>query len=348
MRLALRSIPLRTLFPLLFVFANANLQAQEKKTEQVAETGPWLSSIAWLDNNQLVATKSEGLLLRPGQVVKIAAGETSKLDAVGEQETSLWSVLPLDASKYVVTDYKGGIYLYGEGEPKKFELDARWIRATAKAPGDTEILAGTEDGKLLVLSIADKKEARRIDAHAAAIFDITFNHKGDQVAVAAGDGKIKVFSWPKLDPIATMSRGKEAVWSVVFSEDDSQLISGGADRRIQLWDVAKAKSVMSLQLTSDWITSLVAIPGTTAVAGASMNGKVFLVDYKSMLPISDSSAAQSAIWSLALSPDGSKVAMATRKHGATVTPIAAWVEAAKKAASSETVSEQAPAPKKKS
>ena len=347
MRLAIKFIPLRTLFPLICVFANVNLLAQEKKTEPTAETGPWLSSIAWLDNSQLVATKSEGLLLRPAQVVKLAAADATKLESVGEQETSLWSVLTLDASKYVVTDYKGGVYLYGDGEPKKFELDARWIRATAKAPGDAEILAGTEDGKLLVLSIADKKEARRIDAQAAAIFDITFNHKGDQVAVSAGDGTIKIFSWPKLDPVASMSRGKEAVWSVVFSDDDSQLISGGADRRIQLWDLAKAKSVMSLQMTSDWITSLVSIPGTTAVAGASMNGKVFLVDYKSMLPISQSDAAQSAIWSLALSPDGSKVAMATRKHGAAVLPVAEWVEAAKQAATNEAAAEQAPAPKKK-
>ncbi len=347
MRLALKFIHLRTLFPVICVFANVAVLAQEKKTEPPAETGPWLSSIAWLDDSHLIATKSAGLLLRPAQIVKIAAGDPSKLESVGEQETSLWSILPLGASKYAVTDYKGGVYLYGEGEPKKFELDARWIRATAKAPGDTEILAGTEDGKLLVLSIADKKEARRVDAQAAAIFDITFNHKGNQVAVAAGDGTIKILSWPKLDPIASMSRGKEAVWSVVFSEDDSQLISGGADRRIQLWDLAKAKSIMSLQLTSDWITSLVAIPGTTAVAGGSMNGKVFLVDYKSMLPISESDAAQSAIWSIALSPDGSKVAVATRKHGAAVMHVAAWAEAAKQAAANEKTAEQAPAPKKK-
>lgn len=327
---------------------SGELLAQDKHAaEAQSASGPWLSSIAWLDNAQLIATKSEGLLLRPAQVVKLTAAEAAKLETVGEQETSLWSVLPLGAAKFAVTDYKGGLYLYGDGDPKKFEFDARWIRTTAKAPGDTEILAGTEDGKLLVLSIADRKEARRVDAHAAAIFNITFNHKGDQVAVSAGDGTIKIFSWPKLDPVATMSRGKEAVWSVVFSDDDSQLISGGADRRLQLWDVAKAKSVMSLQLTGDWITSLVALPGTTAVAGASMNGKVYLVDYKSMLPISQQDVAKSAIWSMALSPDGNQVALATRKEGAIIAPVAAWTEAAKQAAANPIAQEQPPAPKKK-
>ncbi len=353
MRLATNNFRVLTLLPLIsgsaFLSGSAqNSPAQEKKpaAEAPAESGPWLSSIAWLDNSQLVATKSEGLLLRPAQAVKLNASDTAKLETVGEQETSLWSVLPIGAGKFVTTDYKGGLFLYGDGEAKKFELDARWIRATAKAPGDTEILAGTEDGKLVVLSIADKKEARRIDAQTAAIFDIAFNHKGDQVATTGGDGTIKVFSWPKLEPIASLSRGKEAIWSVVFSDDDTQLISGGADRRIQLWDMAKKKSIMSLQMTSDWITSLVALPGTSAVACSAMNGKVFLVDYKTMLPISHSDVAKSAIWSMALSPDGTHVAIATRKHGASVLPIAPWIEAAKQAATGEAAKEHAPAPNK--
>lgn len=352
MHLATKNFRVLSRIPLIFgsaflVLPALNLSAQEKKpaVEAPAESGPWLSSIAWIDAGQLVATKSEGLLLRPAQVVKLTAADTAKLETVGEQETSLWSVLPIGAGKFVTTDYKGGIYLYGEGDAQKFACESRWIRSTAKASGDAEILAGTEDGKLVVLSIADKKEVRRIDAQAAAIFDITFNHKGDQVATAAGDGTIKVFSWPMLEPIASMSRGKEAVWSVVFSDDDTQLISGGADRRVQLWDLATKKSIMSLQMTSDWITNLVALPGTSAVACSAMNGKVFVVDYKTMLPVSQSDVAKSAIWSMALSPDGTQVAIATRKHGASIVPIAPWIDAAKQAANGEAAKEQAPAPK---
>ena len=204
----------------------------------------------------------------------------------------------------------------------------------------------TEDGKLVVLSLSEQKEARRVDAHAAAIFGIAISHAGDKIATAAGDGTIKVFSWPKLDPIATLSRGKDAVWCIAFSEDDSQLISGGADRRIQLWDLAKQKSVMSLQTTSDWITSLVALPGTNAVAASSMSGKVFVVDYKTMLPVTHTDAMKSAIWSMTLSPNGTQVALGSRKSGAKVLPIAEWIAAAKQAAESEAAKEVAPSPKK--
>jgi WD40 repeat protein len=340
----------RVLAMLAIVFASsihcclAQENAADKKADPAAESGPWLSSISWLDDGQLVATKSQGLLLRPAQIVKLTAADPTKLETVGEQETSLWSTLPVGGNKFVVTDYKGGVYLYGDGDAKKFEFESRWIRALAKAPGDTEILAGTEDGKLVVLSLADRKEARRIDAHTAAIFDIAFNTAGDKVATAAGDGTIKVFSWPKLEPVATLSRGKEAVWAVVFSQDGTKLISGGADRRVQLWDLATSKSIMSLQMTSDWITSLVALPGTTSIAASSMNGKVFVVDYKVMLPVNQADIAKSAIWSMVLSPDGNNVAIATRKHGAAIVPIAAWVDAAKKIGESEAAQESSPAP----
>lgn len=340
-----RGLRFLTVFSLILAAASS-LSAQEKKTEATAETGPWISSIAWLDDANLVATKSEGLLLRPAQAVKLTAADPTKLETVGEQETSLWSVLPVGANKFVVSDYKGGVYLYGDGEPKKFAFEARWVRALAKAPGDGEILAGTEDGKLVVLALNEQKEARRIDAHAAAIFGIAFSHAGDKIATAAGDGTIKVFSWPKLDPIATLSRGKDAVWCVAFSADDSQLISGGADRRIQLWDLAKQKSVLSLQTTSDWITSLVALPGTTAIAASSMSGKVFVVDYKTMLPVTHADAMKSAIWSMTLSPNGTQVALGSRKSGAKVMPIAEWIAAAKQAAESEAAKEMAPSPKK--
>jgi hypothetical protein len=71
---------------------------------------------------------------------------------------------------------------------------------------------------------------------------------------------------------------------------------------------------------------------------------VFVVDYKAKLPVTQADVAKSAIWSMVLSPDATQVAIATRKHGASVVPISAWVEAAKSISSSEAAQEAAPAP----
>ncbi len=195
-----------------------------KPADAAVGTGPWITAVKWIDDNQLVAAESQGLLLRAGKVQKTTAADVSKLETIGEEETSIWSVLPLADGKVLASNYKGEIFLHG-GEAKKFEVTARWIRTLEKAPGDGQVLAGTEDGKLVVLSLADRKETKRIDAHGAAIFDIAVNPAGDKVATVAGDGTVKLWSWPALEAAGSMSLGKDAVWAVQFSADGSKLIT---------------------------------------------------------------------------------------------------------------------------
>ena len=132
--------------------------------------------------------ESQGLLLRPGSVVTAAVDDLGKFETLGEAETSLWSIQAVGDGKYLASDYKGAVATYGNGEPIPLPVDARWIRALEKSPEPGQWLAGTEDGKLLVLSIADGREVKRIDATAAAIFDIAVNPAGNQIALAGGDG----------------------------------------------------------------------------------------------------------------------------------------------------------------
>ncbi len=300
--------------------------------EQAAFTdGPWISSVAWLDDAHVVGTSSQGLLLRPAQVVKAAVDSLSELQPMGEAETSLWCVANLGEQGVLASDYKGHLAIYGDGDPKPLEIEARWIRAMAAA-ADGQLLAGTEDGKLLVLSAGDHKEEKRIEASTAAIFDLAFNADGNLLAVACGDGTIKMFSWPALEEKSKMSRSSEAVWSIAFSNDGTRLISGGADRRLQLWDVATARSLGTITKTPDWVTSLVALPDSNLVVAGCMNGQMVIADYDTLARVDLQAAAESGIWALSLSPDNTRIAAGTRKHGFAVMPIAEWVAAGKQAA----------------
>ena len=314
-----------------------------KAAEASVGTGPWMTSVRWLDDQNLVAAESQGLLLRTGKVVKTSAAEITKLEPLGEEETSIWAVLPLAEGKVLASNYKGEVFLHGGGEPQKFEVTARWIRALEKAPGDGQALAGTEDGKLVVLSLTDRKETKRIDAHGAAIFDIAVNRAGDKIATVAGDGSVKLWSWPGLEAAGSMSRGSDAVWAVEFSADGSKLITGGAERRVRLWDIAGSKLIMSIAVTADWVTSLASIPDSTLVAAGCMNGKVVIVDYAAMLPVQEIDGPGSAIWSVAISPNGKQLAVSTRKHGLSLIGADQWQEAAK-AANARAAAEKPPAP----
>lgn len=320
----------------------------DEKGEPVAD-GPWISSVAWHGDAAIVGTRSQGLLFRPAEVVQASPTNPADLKVVGESPTSLWGVVSAGTGA-IVSDYKGGVHEFktdGDkpSEPKSFELDARWIRTLEKAPKSEEVLAGTEDGKLLVLALDKHQELRRVDAAAAAIFDIAFSAAGDKVATAAGDGSIHLFSWPALESLGTMKAGGDAIWALTFVDNDQQIVSGGADRAVQLWDVAKRSSIVTMASARNWVTSLVAIPKTNFVAAGCMDGQVVIVDYKRMLAVADQAVAESAIWSMALSPSGKQVAIGTRKHGLMVSKIQPWRRAARQAANKiETV--RPPAPKR--
>lgn len=316
-------------------------EAENKPSEPGA--GPWITCVRWVDDNQLVGAESQGLLLRTGKVVKTTAADVSKLEPIGEEETSIWAVLPLGDGKVLASNYKGEVFQHGGGEAQKFDLTARWIRALEKAPGDGQALAGTEDGKLVVLSLADRKETKRIDAHGAAIFDIAFNAAGDKIATVAGDGSVKLWNWPSLEAAGSMSHGNEAVWAVQFTPDGSKLITGGAERRVRLWDIAKSKLIMSIAVTPDWVTSLDLVPNSSLVAAGCMNGKVEIVDYAAMLPVAELDGPGSAIWSIDMSPSGKQLAVSTRKHGIALIAADKWQEPAK-AVADRAASEKAPAP----
>ncbi len=297
----------------------------EDQQEALTADGPWISSVTWLDASHLVGTKSQGLLLRPAEVVKVAVDKLEELETIGEAETSLWSVRLTGSGQLIASDYKGKLAVYADGQAQPFELESRWIRALEPTPDAGQVLAGSEDGKLILLSTAERKEVKRVDASSAAIFDIAFNPAHTQLAVAAGDGTIKLFSWPALEPQGSLSRGSEAVWSVAYSADGQRLVSGGADRRIQLWDVTAGQSIGTICKAPDWVTSLVALPNSQLLAAGCMNGSIVVVDQEVMERVPVDVALPSGIWSLALSPDGTQLAAGTRKHGFAVMPIADWI-----------------------
>lgn len=312
-----------------FVLAQNN----DSKATPAAKDPVWISSVKWLSDTELVGTQSQGLLLRPGKIVKANVDKPDQLTHVSESETSLWSILPLGEIT-LASDYKGRVLQWKSSTMASFDFKTRWIRCLAPVPGsNTAIIAGSEDGQLVVFDATSGSEIRRVQLESAAVFKLAFSPDKNQIAAAMGDGNIHLLSWPNLERAKSL-KGNGANWCVLYSNDGTQLISGGADRKLRLWDIASGQSIVAITSAHEWITTLAPIPNSTAVIAGCMNGELLLADYSSKQPIRTEKVSSSGIWDMAISPDGTKIALGTRKDGIKVVALQPWIDQARQAASS--------------
>lgn len=105
-------------------------------------------------------------------------------------------------------------------------------------------------------------------------------------------------------------------------------------RKLRLWDLASGQSIVAIASVHEWITTLAPIPNSTAVIAGCMNGDLLMADYSSKLPVRVEKVSTSGIWDLAISPDGTKIALGTRKEGIKVVALQPWVDQARQAANS--------------
>lgn len=302
-------------------------EAEEPPAESV-----WITSVQWTTPTDLMATQSQGLLLRPGSVVRLSAQDPQKLEKVGEAETSLWSLVVKD-DQVLASDYKGGVLNFVAGKPQPLEIkDTRWIRCLKLAPtSNRELLAGTENGSLIVLDSSNFSELRRVSVENAAIFDVCFHPQQQQLAVATGNGKIHLLSWPNLEPQKILN-GSGAIWSCQFTSDGSQLVSGGADHKVRLWDLTSGESVLAISSARDWITCIRPLGNCNCMLAGSLDGQVAVVDYATRRQVKTHKVAGSGVWDMAVSADNKQLAVATRKHGILILDISNWPDEAKAAA----------------
>ncbi len=125
------------------------------------------------------------------------------------------------------------------------EFKSRWSRALCNLEG--QIVAGTEDGKLVTASTADLAFTAPVDAHQGAVFSIRASSDRKTFLSASGDGTVKIWNAADKAMVRSISVGPQAVWDAVFVLGDKMIVTGDADRRVNLYDAATGKLQMSLE-----------------------------------------------------------------------------------------------------
>ncbi|HBE72299.1 MAG TPA: hypothetical protein DDW52_29545 [Planctomycetaceae bacterium] len=302
--------------------ANAEESASDSETEELEM--PWAIAATWTKDGDIVAAVSSGLPYRSGRLQRSRIDKPNEGTEIGVAENSLWTAVELASGGYLSTDYSGGIHMFSGGSNTTIETgeDSRWCRA-AVAVSDELVAAGTQDGKLLLIDVQEKSISKKVDLHEAAIFDLAVSSDGETLASVTETGEIALMRTKDWSLAKKWNAGQRSLWAVAFVGE--HIVAAGADRTVHVF-AADGQSIASVGQTSNWISQLAVLPGTSVVLAGTLSGEVLVLDVESLHSVGKHSVAESGIWGLQPSADGDQLLVATRKAGVSVVDIGDWTK----------------------
>jgi WD40 repeat protein len=104
------------------------------------------------------------------------------------------------------------------------------------SPDGTKLAACGADRTIRVYDVAERKELRRIEAHADWVMAVAWSPDGSKLASAGRDKSAKVIDAATGTVLVTYPGHDEQVFDVVFSSDGEQVYSAGRGRELHRWN----------------------------------------------------------------------------------------------------------------
>ena len=165
--------------------------------------------------------------------------------------------------------------IHRPGTAKTFKGHESWVFSAAFAPParqgekETRIVTASQDGTVMVWSIATQRPDPPFQGHAGPVYAARFSPDGRFVASAGYDKRVllwrpedvKPFNYEILrsdreppPPIFESLEGHTAaISSLEFSPNGKFLASGGHDNTVCVWDVDKRKLLKTLRGHAGWV-----------------------------------------------------------------------------------------------
>ncbi|MFX0207191.1 MAG: serine hydrolase [Candidatus Hodarchaeota archaeon] len=189
------------------------------------------------------------------------------------------------------------------------------------SPSGEMLASGGIDNKINLWNVSSGEHLNSWSMFPHGVIDIKWSPDGKTLAVGGGEWMVDVKQGNQPDKLLRLlnaSTGEvlrnftghsDSISSVAFSKNGSRLISGSWDKSIRLWDVSSGLELRSYANHNDKITSITFSNEETIIISGSLDKTVKLWNVSTGNIIHEISIGQS-IWSIALSPDDSTLAVA--------------------------------------
>jgi WD40 repeat protein len=150
------------------------------------------------------------------------------------------------------------------------------VRSVEFTGDGKSLIAGYEDGRVLVWTVEQGQLAARWEGHAQSVYAVAVIPGGELVATGEGDGSIGLWAWPEGRRIATLEGHQEAVLALAASPDGKLLASGSGDATIRLWGLPEGRLLSTLAGHRDSVLSLAISPDGKLLASGSADTEIGL------------------------------------------------------------------------
>lgn len=180
------------------------------------------------------------------------------------------------------------------------------VHALAALPGGRFASAG-EDGRIVVWSPSGAEPERILSGHSGPVVSLAASPDGALIASASWDRTVRVWSVADGAERHRFEGHQDNVNGVAFAPDGRSLLSAGYDATVRRWPLAAGIEASSLTLPAALNAVVVAPDGEAVVAGA--DGRLHVVT-TGLTAGPSLEVMQTPVTSLALSPDGMRLAAA--------------------------------------
>jgi cytochrome c len=229
----------------------------------------------------------------------------------------------LESGAVATASFDNSVGVWTGRAPRWLEGHAAAVKVVRFVDGERVVSAG-DDYDLLLWDLGEGTSAR-LEGHTAQVMGLAVSPDSTLIASASWDSRIGL--WPVAGGAPRFLSGHGAgVNAVAFSRDGARLYSGSVDGSIRIWDLETGTELRVLDRNGFGINVLEVGGGETEtwLAYGSQDGVTRIVDIATGERLRELAFERRPILSLALSPDGSRLATGDGHGYITVVRTGDW------------------------
>ena len=189
---------------------------------------------------------------------------------------------------------------------------------------DGSLAASCSSRSARVWEIATGKVVLNIPHDGHVLESVAISPDGNRLATASDSHAVRIWDINTGTLMLTFQGHTKGVESVIF-HPDGKVVASQSPSEIKVWNAQTGEQIQTLQTEIDYLNAIAFTPNGESLATIKFNGTVQIVDWQSGRVIRQQNVlrqSQEEPWDIAISPDGTQLAVALSNHGVSLWDIA--------------------------